>query len=56
MSEQPDTPPVTEVTAADLEADLAASSARPAFSDPAQFTDEGPGDGPAAQPAVDQPG
>ena len=59
MSDQPQTAPGTDVSAADLEADLeGAPGARPATSDPDEFTDDGLGlgDGPAVQGSADAAG
>lgn len=56
MSEQPQTGPGTDVSAADLDADIEVSpGARPATSDPDEFTDDGLGlgDGPAIQGDAD---
>lgn len=56
MSEQPQTGPGTDVSAADLDADIEVSpDAKPATSDPDEFTDDGlgMGDGPDIQADAD---
>ena len=58
MSEQPQTGPGQEISAADLPADEAPPAARPATSDPDEFTDDGlgMGDGPTLQDSADGAG